>query len=247
MKRSRIIVWLITFVGLLLLSLVLQVPASWLLAKFAPNLRMLDNVSGNVWQGQASWQYQRLRGTVRWSTRPWELLRLRAASNVVIQSGQTELRGIVSVGLGKRYHVQHFDGKISPDTLSSLLPWQWPSASINVKDLNLDVQQKQGISAAQGQLSWAGGMLNYPIGQHFERIDIPPLTGELSQDKDKVKLLITDSQKQRLAELNLDKDLMLDVQITQRFLLHAPGYQGKAGLDSAVVTTRQPLSSLGNM
>lgn len=247
MKRSRIIVWLITFVGLLLVSLVLQVPASWLLAKFAPNVRMLDNVSGNLWQGQARWHYQRLNGTVHWNTRPWELLRLRGASNVVIQTGQTELRGIVSIGLGKRYHVQQFEGKIGADTLSNVLPWQWPSANINVKDLSLDFQQNQGISAAKGQLSWAGGMLNYPIGQHFERINIPPLSGELSHDKDKMKLLITDSQKQRLAELNLDKDLMLDVQITQRFLLHAPGYQGKAGLDSAVVTTRQPLSSLGNM
>ena len=34
---------------------------------------------------------------------------------------------------------------------------------------------------------------------------------------------------------------MLDVQITQRMLMNVPSYQGKAGLDTYVVSSRQPL------
>ena len=48
-----------------------------------------------------------------------------------------------------------------------------------------------------------------------------------------------------MANLLLDKDLMLDVQLTQRLLLNIPSYDGKAGLDTYVVSTRQPLLSGG--
>ena len=73
-----------------------------------------------------------------------------------------------------------------------------------------------------------------------------PEFGDLSfsAENDQLKLAVQDSQKQRMADLSLGKDSMLDVQVTQRLLLNAPSYQGKAGLDTAVISTRQPLGSL---
>ena len=41
--------------------------------------------------------------------------------------------------------------------------------------------------------------------------------------------------------LELDQNLMLDVQLTQRLLLNIASYNGKAGLDTYVVSSRQPL------
>lgn len=246
-KKRRVHLWLILFGGLLALFLLLQVPAAWLLKKFAPTQQQLHNVSGNIWQGRADWRMGNVHGTLNWRTRPWELLRLRLASDVQLQSGQTRLQGIASAGIGKRYQMRDWNGKISPETLTAMLPWQWPAASINVRDLALAYRATQGITDAAGQLSWAGGMLNYPMGQRLERIDIPPLLGNLSLQKDKLTLLVTDGRKQRMAELGLDRDRMLDVQLTQRFLMHAPAYQGKAGLDSAVITLRQPVSSIRNL
>ncbi|GAA5013425.1 type II secretion system protein N [Acinetobacter puyangensis] len=243
-NKKRIRFWAILFLVLFALFIVLQVPAVWLLKKFAPDQRMLQNVSGNIWQGQADWNINTLQGTVHWSTRPWELLRLRVASQVTIHSGQTQLQGVIAYGVAKNIYLQHFNGKISPETLSALVAWQWPSTSINVKDLSVNYKGKTGFQSAEGQLSWSGGMLNYPIGQRFERIDIPPLVGEVSGEKEKLKLLLKDSQKQRMADMLVGADGMLDVQITQRFLLHSPSYQGKAGLDTAVISTRQPLTSL---
>ncbi|MCH4248128.1 type II secretion system protein N [Acinetobacter populi] len=243
-NKKRIRFWAILFIALFAVFIVLQVPAVWLLKKFAPDLRMLQNVSGNIWQGQADWNINELQGTVHWSTRPWELLRLRAASHLTIHSGQTQLQGVVAYGVAKNIYLQNFNGKISPETLATLVAWQWPSTSMNVKDLSLNYKRKTGFQSGEGQLSWSGGMLNYPIGQRFERIDIPPLVGEVSVEKEKLKLLVRDSQKQRMADMSIGADGMLDVQITQRFLLHSPGYQGKAGLDTAVISTRQPLTSL---
>lgn len=44
-----------------------------------------------------------------------------------------------------------------------------------------------------------------------------------------------------MANLLLDANIMLDVQLTQRLLLNIPSYDGKAGLDTFVISSRQPL------
>lgn len=240
--------WAVMVVVLLTFFIILQVPAVWLLNKFAPNMRLLQNVSGNIWQGQADWATGQVKGTVHWSVRPWELLRLRAASNVTVHSGQTQLQGVVGYGVGKNIYIQHVDGQISPETLTTFLStWQLPSTSIHVKDVSVHYKTAVGFQKAEGQLSWSGGVLNYPIEQRFERLDLPPLLADLNAEKEKLNLMVRDSQKQRMAEMVIGADGMLDVQITQRFLLHSPTYQGKAGLDTAVISTRQPLASLRGM
>lgn len=240
-------IWLLTFVALFTLFMVLQVPASWLLNKFAPNLRMLQNVSGNIWHGQADWQVNQLKGTVNWTTRPWEMIRLRAAANITIHSGQTQVNGVFGYGLGKTIYLNNMNGKVSPDTLAQLISWQWPSTNINIQDMTLKYKKEQGFSDVDGQLTWAGGTLQYLIAQRNERIDIPPLVAALTSEQNKLKILVKDTQQQRMADLTLGADQMLDIQITQRFLLNAPSYKGQAGMDTAVITTRQPLHSLGGM
>ena len=46
--------------------IILQIPATWLIAKFSKDNQILHNVSGNIWQGQADWQQGQLRGSVHW-------------------------------------------------------------------------------------------------------------------------------------------------------------------------------------
>ena len=239
--------WLLTSVTLFSLFLLLQVPAAWLLKKFAPELRHIHNVNGNIWTGQADWQTSHLKGTIHWNTRPWELIRLRTAANVTIHSGQTQLDGIVSYGLGKRLYIKNLQGEISPDTLSQIMPWQWPATHIKLQDVNVVYQKQVGFNDVDGQMTWAGGALQYTVGPRNERLDVPPLIAQLTHQDNKFKIAVQDSQKQRMADLALGADQMLDIQITQRFLLHSPSYKGQAGMDTAVITTRQPLHSLGGM
>lgn len=246
-NKRKAKIWFVVFISLVALFILLQVPAAWLINKFAPNLRMLQNVNGNIWHGQADWHVNNVQGTVHWSTRPWEIIRLRAASNIVIHSGQTQLEGTVGYSVTKKVYFNNFKGKVSADTLSQLLPWQWPSTTMNVQDVNIVFKRAQGFEDANGQLTWAGGSLMYPIAQRQERIDVPPLVADLSAEKNKMKLLVKNTQQQRMADIVFGEDGMLDVQITQRFLLHSPSYKGQAGLDTAVISTRQPLSSLRGM
>lgn len=245
MKSKKQLSWIIIALLLLSLFVLLQIPAVWLLKKFFPNHHLFQNVAGNAWQGQADWQYQQLQGSVQWRVQPWELLRLRAAAHVDIVSGTTSLQGVVVKGLGQYYAFEHFNGQIGTDTLGQLIRWQWPASAIRMKQLSVGYQPQQGFTSTEGSLSWTGGTLYYPLNGHAERIEIPPLVGQLTQTNQQLKLAFRDAQQQRMADLALDKTLMLDVQITQRFLLNAPSYQGKAGLDTAVISTRQPIMQIG--
>lgn len=76
-------------------------------------------------------------------------------------------------------------------------------------------------------------------------MQIPSLAGRLSQEQNKLIVDLRDQRQQKLMNLTIDPSLMLDVQLTQRLMLNVPSYQGKAGLDSYVVSSRQPLLSGG--
>ena len=219
----------------------LQVPASWLVAKFYTNNQSLYNVSGNIWQGQADWQQLDLQGTVTWKIRPWELLRLRTAANVEIHSGQTKLDGVMAYGFGKTLYIQNLNGTIAPETLSAFAVGQWPQQTIQLKDIDLKYKKTEGFKAADGQLHWLGGEMRYRFGERQELINIPNLQAKLVAEQQKMIVDIRDNREQKMLNIVLDPSLMMDIQVTQRMLMNAPSYQGQAALDSYVLSTRQPL------
>lgn len=244
-KKSKYMAWWGTAVIALLVFILLQVPASWLISKFYKNNQVLKNVSGNVWQGQADWQKGNLHGSVSWKTRPMDLILLRLGADVDIRSGQTQLKGVLGYGLGKKIMVKNMQGQLAPDTLKNLVAWQWPSNNIQLADVAFRFHPEQGFSQADGQLQWGGGTLIYTFAQRQESMEIPSLQGKIQDDAGKLKLEINDQRSQKMANLSLEPSLMLDVQLTQRFLLNVASYSGKAGLDTFVLSSRQPLFSGG--
>ncbi len=239
--KPKQIRWLIFAVISFFIFVMLQIPAAWLISKFYKNNQTLHNVSGNIWQGQADWSQGQLRGSLSWKTRPLDLLLLRIGADVEIHSGNTKLEGIVGRGFGQNMRVKSINGQIAPETLKSFADWQWPSSAVQLKDVAFQYQKKQGFSNAEGQMQWAGGELIYTFSQRQDRMNMPALQGKLSDDSGKLRMDVRDARDQKLMNWQLDPDLMLDVQLTQRLLLNIPSYDGKAGLDTYVISTRQPL------
>ena len=101
-KKTKQWRWWIFAVFAFLIFIILQIPATWLIAKFSKDNQILHNVSGNIWQGQADWQRGQLRGTVHWKTRPLDLLLLRVGANLDIHSGNTQFNGVFGYGFGKK-------------------------------------------------------------------------------------------------------------------------------------------------
>lgn len=219
----------------------LQIPANWLIAKYFKQNQMLSNVSGNIWQGQADWQHNRLQGTVHWDTRVLDLLRMRLGANLELHSGDTQLNTVFAYGAGKKIVLENMQGEVAPETLKSIANWQWPDNKVQLKDVGLNYRAEQGFSGVVGDLTWGGGALIYSMEQRQERINVPALLGSFSDEQGKMKLDIADQRDGQLALIQLDPNFMLDVQLTQRFLLNSPSYEGKAGIDTYVFGSRQPL------
>ena len=238
-NKPKMLSWWIFAAIMFLICIVLQVPAAWLMAKFYPQQQHLTNVSGNIWTGQADWNSGQLRGLVKWQVRPLDFLRLRTAANVELHSGQTQLQGIMAYGLGKKLWVQDLNGEIAPETLKRLVDWQWPSNPLQLKEVSFVFKPQEGFTQAQGQADWAGGELSYRYADHQERMNVPMLKANLTANAGKLSLDGRDNRDQKMLNLALDHNMMLDIQITQRLLMQVPSYQGKAGLDTYVLTTRQ--------
>lgn len=77
-------------------------------------------------------------------------------------------------------------------------------------------------------------------------MNMPSLSGQLTDQNGQLQVDIRDQRNQKMANLLLDANMMLDVQLTQRLLLNVPSYDGKAGLDTFVISSRQPLLQGGN-
>ena len=262
-KRPRKLWWLFGFV-LFALFAVLQMPAAWLLEKYAPDTPYVQHVSGNLWQGSAIWQLSvsatPLTGAAEWSWQPWHLLLGKLGAEVDISSEQTRLNGQVKVG-SSSWQVQNMSGKIAPETLASVVDWQLPNAPIQVNNVSLKRQSAAnaaassssensgknvaGFSEASGQLTWVGGEVGYPSGGKVFYITMPALRAELSAEQKNNKNLLhinlVNNQDKRLGDLYIDGDNMLDVSLTQRLLENMPEYKGQAPQDTPVVSVRQPL------
>ena len=255
-KRPRKLWWLIGF-ALFMLMVLLQMPASWLLGKYAPDNRYVQYVSGNIWQGSLIWQLpsggSMLTGSGTWTWRPWQLFLGKLGADVELQSGQTRLEG--QLGVGRHgWEVADMDGKIAPETLRQWVSWQLPETPIQVNNLQLAYQeatdaQAAGFYEADGQLTWVGGTLGYPSGGQYLYLTVPPMHAQLSaEQKDnqaRLQMHLLDNQDKRLGDIYIDGNQMLDISLTQRLLENVPSYQGSAPQDTNVVTVRQPLTQLG--
>ncbi|KHO14644.1 general secretion pathway protein [Acinetobacter baumannii] len=245
-KKSKQWKWWFFALIAFLIFIILQIPATWLISKFSKNNQTVHNVSGNIWQGQADWHRGALRGTIHWKTRPLDLFLLRFAADVDIHSGNTQLTGIMAYGFGKKVIVRNMTGQVAPETLKQIVNWQWPVNSIQLKDIQFNYKKEQGFAAVDGQLHWGGGALVYTIGDRQDRMNMPSLSGQLTDHNGQLQIDIRDQRNQKMANLLLDANMMLDVQLTQRLLLNVPSYDGKAGLDTFVISSRQPLLQGGN-
>jgi len=263
-KRPRKLWWLFGFI-LFALFAVLQMPAAWLLEKYAPDTPYVQHVSGNLWQGSAIWQLPvsatPLTGAAEWSWQPWYLIMGKLGAKVDISSEQTRLNGQVKVGTSS-WQIQNMSGKIAPETLSNVVDWQLPNTPIQVNNVSLKRQSAAnaastssensgknvaGFREASGQLTWVGGEVGYPSGGKVFYLTMPALRAELSAEQKNNKNLLhvnlINNQDKRLGDLYIDGDNMLDVSLTQRLLENMPEYKGQAPQDTPVVSVRQPLLS----
>lgn len=247
-------IWWLFGVVIFAVCVLIQMPASWIVQKYAPNNPYVQQVSGNIWQGSAiitipithQTNTTNISSSVGWQWQPWQLFLGKMAADVTLTSGQTSLSGQLKLGLNS-WQANQLSGRISSDTLSSILDWKVPDAPISVNALSLSYQDGKGIVDADGQLTWTGGTMGYPTAGKVFNINLPSMRADISDTKKGeqsfLKADLLDAQSKRLGELLMDQNQMLDINLTQRLLEHMPEYNGQAPQDTVVVSVRQPLFS----
>lgn len=251
-KRPRKLWWLVGMVMFALFA-VLQMPAAWIVEKYASQSPYVQQVSGNVWQGALIWQLPEtstaLTGSANWTWQPWQLFLGKLGADVEITTGQTRLEGQVKVGRNS-WQVDDMSGKIAPETLASVVNWQLPNTPIQLNNVSLQRQsaageKSAGFHKADGQLTWVGGEVGYPNASKILYITMPTMRAQLSteqkNDNHLLHVNLLNNQDKRLGDLYLDGDNMLDVSLTQRLLENMPEYKGQAPQDTPVISVRQPL------
>lgn len=243
--------WWLLGLSLFLLFVFAQLPASWILARFAPQQRVLSDIQGNLWQGQARFKLGQsastpLTGMLNWKLQPWRLLWLEGAWRCRVETGVTRLNGIAAVGR-KRWQLRDWQGRVDSSTLAAATPLQWPASQIQVQSVSLRRRADSGFDEVSGQLAWTGGPLGYPFQGRIEQANLPPLTGRLSGDQDgkRLQLALTNPARERMGDFYWSTDQFIEARLPQRLMLTVRGYQGQAGLDTDVITTRMPLAALG--
>ncbi len=158
-SKPRFLKWWIFAIIAFLIFVLLQIPAAWLISRFYKNNQTLQNVSGNIWQGQADWQRGQLKGTLAWKTSPLDLILLRAGADVEVHSGNTQLQGTVAYGAGKKLIIKSMTGQIAAETLKTLADWQWPTNPVQLKDLSFNFKKGQGLKVKGTRLRVRGEMV----------------------------------------------------------------------------------------
>ena len=250
--KPRKIWWLVAIV-IFALCILVQLPAIWLLNKFAPDNNTIQHVSGNIWHGSAIVQMPAsltnsnslpAPASVTWQWRPLAVFIGKLSADVDIQSGQSQLHGQLSRGLNQ-WQLRDWSGKIDKQTLASFVNWQLPDAPMQVNAVSLNMVEESGFEDVSGQLTWVGGELGYPSGGKTFQILLPAIRADLSNEKkDEQQVLhanLVSHDGKRFGDIYIDNDAMLDVSLTQRFLENMPEYEGSAPADTVVVNVRQPL------
>ncbi len=164
-------------------------PAAWLISKFYKNNQTLHNVNGNIWQGSADWKKGNLRGSKLESTAA-DLLLLKSSTRGFASWQYPAFRDDKAYGLNKSLNVKNLEGQVAPETLKKVADWQWPSTAIQFKDLDFKYKKDQGFSQVAGQMQWAGGELIYTFVQRQERMNVPAMTGQLTDESGQLPLML---------------------------------------------------------
>ena len=72
----------------------------------------------------------------------------------------------------------------------------------------------------------------------------PPSNDNSTAQAKRLQVALTTPNGERLGDIAIDPDNMVDIALTQRLLKNMPNYQGNGADDSTAVSLRQPLSSM---
>ena len=92
--------------------------------------------------------------------------------------------------------VRDMNGQIAPETLKQIVNWQWPVNSIQLKDIQFNYKKSKALRQLMGNCI-GGGALIYNIGDRQDRMNMPSLSGQLTDQNGQLQVDIRDQRNQK--------------------------------------------------
>ncbi len=198
---SYILVAALTFIGFLIVFA--PVSPVWSMvrddvSKAVPELNVLS-LSGSIWSGKGEVQFRQFPPSqVTWTISPFDLFGRTGRINItgVGEGHSLNAEAVITFTEG---HIEIFEGKFNNIYISSISePYGLTfSGDLSINDISLTAK-KDGITDAHGTARWSGGRIF--VAGKTQPLDLPPLDGKLSFEK---QFLILDVTFQQLSVLRI--------------------------------------------
>ncbi|MDO5651547.1 MAG: hypothetical protein Q4G13_05360 [Moraxella sp.] len=212
---------------------VVQIPAAWLVAKYAPNAPFMQ-VSGNVWAGQGIWRFghdKPLTGELE-----WQLSLLGAVQGVPfdVQLGQGDSRLTGQAGVSKTgFAIKALNGRITPSTMQAFGD-VYSEMPIVVK--NSYIAKDGDKLSADLQATIGAGRLFYVYQGQAGETMLPMMTASVKNDGDSgdgvLLSVVGDTGEFVQGGLSVTQ---VQIGLTQRFMQNFSAYTGQADADTVVI------------
>lgn len=197
---------LITLIGFFLLGVLFW--GLWLLpaepfVRKADGLVIADSgltvkqVSGRLWQGQTTLQWQQHQVNVKWKLN-WS--GLRPGARFWLDAGELQANGWLSPGFG-RLLARDVELRVPVDEISRYIP-EGQADGLAMGTIN-HIHLGQDAPSADGHFKYSGGQASWPPdGQ----ATIPPLDGHITTEGDAIALQVTDPSQVPVFAGRLDQE-----------------------------------------
>ncbi|BCE02075.1 type II secretion system protein N [Marinicellulosiphila megalodicopiae] len=220
--KTSIIIALVVF----LVTLVLTVPNSYLVNKFAGPIEMLpvniQSIDGSISTGSIVVDYEGIKTQVDWSLKPGALLLGKVKADVIISILDSQLTANVVLGLNS-LNIQHVNGQLSYATISKLGQSQRLEVEGDVSIQNIafkitqasmenesgDISNVKTLHQLDGRMIYTGGKVTHP---QFGQKEIPRLVAQINEAEGVWKISLNDDNENLLNLVDVSSDGSLVVQ-----------------------------------
>lgn len=188
---KKIFAYLAVFLFSLLIFLVVLTPASFIWERvvspkvsLAPYGAKVKQVHGRIWEGQVLFNIQGIDSILAWNLRLNRLVALQLPVDLELKShaGSASASVVADMG-GVHLNLASLDARLSALNKSLTRRRIKLDGLLVAKDIRLSLKDERLI-AAEGQFSWSGGQIAYPVRREQHERDVPSFQGRITTRED---------------------------------------------------------------
>lgn len=230
-------------------TLIVFVPAGWVWHQASsyvslPPQVQVRQVAGRVWDGAAGVVIAGFPLRVQWQLGWPSVTALEQPVRVSVESMQSSVSGDITLGWPENARV-NAHGEIAVAEFEELIRRSGGAmieGDVSIDRLTLEWADER-IARADGLARWAGGRVNWPMGNQTGQADFPPMQATLDTTEGGLALVVAEQAGSGpAADANILWNGMMELRVYKRMIdLADQPWPNSASPNDVVFRVRQPL------